>query len=99
MTVNEAIGRIRYLPIFRYESNREEHSYLFSALEMAVNALEKQEPQKPVEKFTGNEWVCECPTCGGQTDTPNEVMIESIQYCGCCGQRLDWEGIAENKNG
>lgn len=34
--------------------------------------------------------TCKCPVCGGITNTPTEVIEECIQYCGWCGQRLDW---------
>nr|DAY78027.1 MAG TPA: RimK-related lysine biosynthesis protein, Probable-dependent amine/thiol ligase family Amino-group [Caudoviricetes sp.] len=47
-------------------------------------------PVKPIERFTGNEFVCECPTCHGLTDAPNEVGIQSVRYCSWCGQKLDW---------
>lgn len=60
------------------------------ALELGTQALEKQIPKKPIECFNGNEWICECPVCKGITDTPNEVEIECIQYCGWCSQKLDW---------
>lgn len=60
------------------------------AILMALKALEKQIPKKPIERFTGNEYVCECPICHGLTDTPKEVVIQSIQYCSWCGQKLDW---------
>ena len=52
---------------------------------------EKNEPKKPIERFTGNEWVCECPACRGITETPQEQIVESIQYCAWCGQKLDWQ--------
>lgn len=68
-------------------SNSEEN---IKAKKMAVAAMKKQIPQRPVEHFTGNEWECKCPVCGGITDTPTEVIEECIQYCGWCGQRLDW---------
>ena len=51
---------------------------------------EKNEPKKPIERFTGSEWVCECPACRGITETPQEQIVESIQYCAWCGQKLDW---------
>ena len=57
---------------------------------MALKALEMQIPKKPIEKFTGDEYVCECPICHGLTDTPKEIVIQSIQYCSWCGQKLDW---------
>lgn len=68
-------------------SNSEEN---IKAKKMAVAAMKKQIPQRPVEHFTGNEWECKCPVCGGITDTPTEVIEECIQYCGWCGQRFDW---------
>lgn len=45
-------------------------------------------PVKPIERFIGNESVYECPIC--LTYTPNEVEIQSIQYCSWCGQKFDW---------
>ena len=60
------------------------------ALDMAIQALEKQIPKKV--KNSGEripfEWYC--PTCGeilcddGYKDT-------DIKYCEQCGQVLDWE--------
>lgn len=58
--------------------------------ESVIEAREKQIAKKPIEHFNGNEWNCECPVCKGITDTPNEVVIECIQYCAWCGQKLDW---------
>lgn len=60
------------------------------AILMALKALEMQIPKKPIERFTGDEYVCECPICHGLTDTPKEIVIQSIQYCSWCGQKLDW---------
>ena len=64
-------------------SNSEEN---IKAKKMAVAAMKKQIPQRPVV----NEWECKCPVCGGITDTPRELIDEFIQYCGWCGQKLDW---------
>jgi formate dehydrogenase maturation protein FdhE len=60
------------------------------AFDMAVQALEKQIPQKV--KNSGEripfEWYC--PTCG-------EVLCDDgykdtgIKYCDQCGQKLDWK--------
>lgn len=63
---------------------------LRDAIDVAIQALEKQIPKRPIEHFTGDEWICECPVCKGVTDTPNDVEVESCQYCAWCGQRLDW---------
>ena len=55
-----------------------------SYAKLAVSALEKQVPQKPLEetKFYGNG---KCPSCGAV------FMDKSTNYCGNCGQALDWE--------
>ena len=46
MKYGEAIDKIKWLPIYRYESNMEmvaeEHSDLFKALNLAVAALEEK---------------------------------------------------------
>lgn len=62
-------------------------------VEECREAVEKQKPKKPIDRFTGNEWTCECPVCRGITDMPYEVDVRCIQYCGWCGQRLDWEEL------
>lgn len=48
------------------------------AYNMAIKALEKQIPKKPVE--VRNEIVC--PTC--------KTLVGSSLYCRYCGQALDW---------
>ena len=50
------------------------------AKQIAVEALEKQIPKKPIideEKFAI------CPSC--------KADVTDI-YCGVCGQRIDWSG-------
>ena len=55
-----------------------------SDMDNAIKALDKQIPQKPLEetKFYGNG---KCPSCGAV------FMDKSTNYCGNCGQALDWE--------
>ena len=48
--------------------------------DITVQALEKQIPRKVVEPFGRGEG-CYCPSCGTGV---------SKDYCGNCGQRLDW---------
>lgn len=50
------------------------------ALEMATNALKKQEPQRVIE--SDDEYTCYCPSC--------EYPVLDCDYCKHCGQRLDW---------
>lgn len=61
-----------------------------------LEAIEKQISKRPIERFTGDEYICECPACKGTTYTPDEVVIESIQYCAWCGQKLDWSYCMED---
>ncbi len=54
------------------------------SVELAVDALRKQIPQKPIQR--NYDWCC--PTCGGF------VVSKLIYYTGdhhCkCGQAIDW---------
>jgi len=56
----------------------EKHSDI---LQMAIEALEKQIPMKLGE---GGEELT-CLNCG------KDVLNYYVNYCECCGQKLDWE--------
>lgn len=65
------------------------------ACDMAINALEKQIPVKPVKSkdprygmgYVYHDWVC--PSCG-------KFLAYEPEESGChhckCGQAIDWEG-------
>ena len=57
------------------------------AFEVAIEALEKQIPKKPLEQI--NEYdatMGNCPCCGDIVfDYPEDVKV-----CSNCGQALDW---------
>ncbi len=84
MTEQEAVIRIK--------KHNEIHSrkepfyaiHIAEALEMAVEALEKQIPKKVTLVFKNDYDLVYCPRCG----------VRFIQYgkpfCGECGQALDW---------
>lgn len=58
------------------------------ALDLAIEALEKQTPKKPVkadEQVVRYVTTWNCPTCGGQFTG----MVSN--YCYHCGQALAWE--------
>ena len=69
------------------------------AIDMAINALEKQIPKKPILKQyfddMEEEYLC-CPTCG-------EILTDRIPldnkdfyfHCLNCGQKLNWESDEE----
>ena len=52
------------------------------AVEISVQALEKQIPKKPKMPLDAY-WVC--PVCGSTVEYPYE-------HCKRCGQAIDWEG-------
>lgn len=71
-----------------------ECSVFAEALDLAIQALEKQIPKKPIMKQyfedLEEEYLC-CPTCG-------EILTDRIPadnktfcfHCMNCGQKLDW---------
>lgn len=62
------------------------------ALEMAIEALKKQIPKKPLNpcgRYYGKAKGGNCPICGAGT---NSV---TYTYCRKCGQALDWSGEEE----
>ena len=77
MDARKAIDRIHAFMLYGGETT-------LKARDLAIMALEKQVPKKPLEetKFYGNG---KCPTCGAV------FMDKSTKYCGNCGQALDWE--------
>lgn len=85
MTSKEAFEILRDTPI-DLRSTREDDIYTLyaTAQHMALEALEKQIPKKPIVNLW-DEW-CECPGCNGI------VTFEEIKYdfCPDCGQAIDW---------
>jgi hypothetical protein len=80
MTVQEAIETIKYAGAF----NRED-SPLTVALDMAEESLEKQIPITVIglRKLYGAWDVAGCPRCNG-------ILHGRPDYCGKCGQKLNW---------
>lgn len=66
------------------------------ALKMAINALEKQIPKKPIFDFnysdTSSEFHC---TCGKIIWVHHDIGTmdnnDAPNYCDNCGQKLDWD--------
>ena len=62
------------------------------ALKVAVKALEKQIPKKPIMKTDSCAYFCPC--CNGHIRsiyTRKEIILDEHIFCGRCGQKLDWE--------
>jgi len=54
---------------------------------MAVDALGKQIPKKPIEEQN----LMTCPVCGCQEiESIDASGIRQYPYCPCCGQAIDW---------
>ena len=66
------------------------------ALDMAIEALEKQVPEKPEKE--GHNYVM-CPVCGGFLGYEVDCKDEAYQspYCEGCGQALNWEDWSEGE--
>ena len=68
----------------------QEMSYVIKALEMAIDALEKQIPKKPIirktEDYFGYTEYILCPNC-----EKVEFGYERPCFCRLCGQAIDWE--------
>ena len=87
MTENEAkFEIIEHRPIIGFPKYVE-------ALNIAINALEKQIPKKPISiSSVENSMYVKCPTCKLRT-----VLYDgcSMDYCKNCGQKLNWESDAD----
>ena len=59
------------------------------ALDVAIQALEKQIPKKVVKD---GKWSYKCPCCGecAETDCGDAFYDYRLDYCNGCGQKLDW---------
>lgn len=89
MTEREAIMIIQAIPekIWNQMDKVEEQ-----AISMAIEALEKQIPKKPLiwenkyydSPVPNDDWGYECPCCGNRD-------IDYPEHHCTCGQALDWE--------
>lgn len=59
-----------------------------AAFDMAISALEKQVEKKPYPDDDNS--ILACPYCGSGEYLHNPDGNEN-QYCGQCGQKIDWE--------
>ena len=80
MTEREAIAIIERKSSIPMKN--ESFDTICEAYDIAIKALEKQVPKKPIDKLM----YIECPSC-------ENVGIEDCNYCPECGQRLDWSEV------
>lgn len=88
MTHKEAIANYKYdraidlIRRIKAEETHEREIDRHKAFDLAISALEKQIPKKPLP-YKGYEG--QCPECG-------VVYLDRLTgYCGNCGQKLFWE--------
>lgn len=91
MTREEAIEIIKTLPVYRAELIWGGESDLVKALNMGIEALEKQIPKKPsevIEFEDGTFYRLDymCTACNSAT----YGQPYKPKYCKHCGQALDW---------
>lgn len=104
MTPNEAIRRI--IEHNRIHSKKEPQAILITeALDMAVEALEKQIPKKSI--VTKHQYILKssgeikgyklthCPYCWEDKKVGyfDSLVDKNVKYCRRCGQKLDWSDI------
>ena len=93
------LGNKLYANIISNANNIIKTNDYIEFVRMAINALEKQMPKKPIMKQyfddMEEEYLC-CPTCG-------EILTDRIPldnkdfyfHCLNCGQKLNWESDEE----
>ena len=87
MTYEEAIEYLKWKSFQDYSG---------TPYELAIEALKKQIPKKPIyygDGYSDGKLVydmAECPTCGKYT-FEEDINDWGCNYCPECGQALDWE--------
>lgn len=98
MTESEAIDKLKNLRLFmQIEDEKNECKFAeddYKAIDMAIQALEKQIPKKPIRHTAWENF--KCPACGSaeilEYDTEYREYDKDckFEYCSDCGQHLDW---------
>lgn len=55
------------------------------AVDVLLEALEKQMPKKPL-----NDYCWHCPNCEEEVYWDTECGQQKFRYCHNCGQKIDW---------
>ena len=80
MKIDEAIKQVNYIRSLGVEVFHDEE---LTALDMAIEALEKQIPVQAIREETANNFMC--PTCKKVYEDWYEFNV-----CQNCGQFFDW---------
>lgn len=98
MTEREAIEKLKNMRLFmQIEDNKNECKFTeddYKANEMAIQALEKQIPKKPVNY---DKHYYKCPCCNEDLEIDNDMLFvydeEPPKFCIKCGQKLDFKEV------
>lgn len=95
MTRKEAIEFMR-CNLYNTESCDKEECNQNKAITIAIDALEKQIPKKPIlnKNKINPLWVEEallCPICNGYVGS--SVVMIGDKFCDTCGQAISWEDV------
>ncbi len=101
MTESEAVEILKgKFPKWAYEGiYRDEDKYEYEMAQLAIHALEKQIPVKPVRKLRsgmGNDYkdyYCSCGRFIGYEPKVHYYLkngVPPFSYCCGCGRKIDW---------
>ena len=83
----------RAADLLRYMEDYTDDEKMLQAAEMAVKALELQDPSKPEtsEELEDLTIDCYCPRCKKLVSWSGSSRAAEPNYCSRCGQKLDWK--------
>ena len=95
MTESEAVEKLKNMRLFMQITDKDSDFKFteddYKANEMAIKALEKQIPEKPVNY---NKHYYKCPCCNEDLEIDDDMLFvydeEPPKFCIKCGQKLDW---------
>ena len=88
MEIKKAILHLQATRLMLLGKDNQPISDLYYALELTVPALEKQVEKRPYPD--DDDSILACPYCRSGEYLHNPDGNEN-QYCGQCGQKIDWE--------
>lgn len=92
---SEMILKDEIFKFITWESEKAWNSEELLALE-----VEEDTPMKPIEKYVVDGSYYVCSKCGTLFDEAHLIkkhhcLIEDVNYCKCCGEKIDWSVLDE----
>ena len=100
METDKTKEAIECLRAIRVQTFHNGESKWTNAIDLAIDAIEKRTPRKPIYKYDGNEnesisYVYRylvCPSCKSKYEGDEYAISEGCLFCDLCGQAFDWTG-------